>query len=87
MLDDQAGVESMMAELEDQAVQLRKASIEDGLLSSDFPLPYVTWSELSDQMQSLRGPNSALHRNLPMPRLRVCRSPRDSAMMSASAVG
>jgi transcription-repair coupling factor (superfamily II helicase) len=57
VVDDQAGVESMMAELEDQAVQLRKASIEDGLLSSDFPLPYVTWSELSDQMQSLRGLN------------------------------
>jgi len=54
LIDDSSTVESMMEEIEDQAVQLRQASLEEGTLPRDFPLPYVTWSELRDQLQSMK---------------------------------
>jgi transcription-repair coupling factor (superfamily II helicase) len=53
IMDDRSTVETMMEELEHQAVELRQASIDDGSLPHDFPLPYVTWSELRDQLDSL----------------------------------
>ena len=48
LIDDLSVVESMVAEVEEQAVKLRQESIDEGLLSSDFPIPYITWPELLD---------------------------------------
>src|SRR6266498_3173944 len=52
LIDDLSIVESMVAEVEEQAVKLRQESIEEETLSPDFPLPYITWPELLDNMQS-----------------------------------
>jgi len=48
LIDDLSIVESMAAEVEEQAVRFRKESIEEEVLSADFPLPYIPWSELLD---------------------------------------
>jgi len=53
LIDDFSSLDGMMEEIEQQAVQLRQAAIEDDRLPLDFPLPYVTWSELRDQLASL----------------------------------
>src|ERR1043165_2084325 len=51
LVDDLSVVESMVAEIEEQAVKLRQDSIAEGTLSPDFPLPYVTWPDLLDNLQ------------------------------------
>ncbi len=50
LVDDLSVVESMVAEVEEQAVKLRQDSIKEGTLSPDFPLPYVTWPDLLDNL-------------------------------------
>ncbi len=50
LVDDLSVVESMVAEIEEQAVKLRQDSIAEETLSADFPLPYVTWPELLDTL-------------------------------------
>ncbi len=37
-------------EIEDQAVEQRKSSIQEELLPADFPIPYFSWSELEDEL-------------------------------------
>jgi transcription-repair coupling factor (superfamily II helicase) len=51
LIDDLSIVESMVAEVEEQAVKFRQESITEGILSADFPLPYIPWSELHDNLQ------------------------------------
>ena len=48
LIDDLSIVESMAAEIEEQAVKFRQDSIAEETLSADFPLPYIPWSELHD---------------------------------------
>src|SRR6266545_4129090 len=48
LIDDLSVVESMVAEVEEQAVKFRNESIQEGTLPADFPLPYITWPELLD---------------------------------------
>ena len=50
VVDDQSLVEIMANELEEQAVKFRQESITEGTLSVDFPVPYLPWSELNDNM-------------------------------------
>jgi transcription-repair coupling factor (superfamily II helicase) len=52
LIDDLSIVESMVAEIEEQAVKFRNESLNEETLSSDFPLPYITWPELLDNFQS-----------------------------------
>jgi transcription-repair coupling factor (superfamily II helicase) len=52
LIDDLSIVEGMAAEVEEQAVRFRRESIEEETLPPDFPLPYVTWSELFDNIHS-----------------------------------
>jgi transcription-repair coupling factor (superfamily II helicase) len=54
VFDDYFAVDGIMGEIEAQAAQLRQVCVGEGTLPRDFPLPYVTWSELSDQIQSMR---------------------------------
>jgi transcription-repair coupling factor (superfamily II helicase) len=49
-VDDLSLVEGMMQEVEEQAVRYRNESIEEGTLAADFPVPYITWSELADAL-------------------------------------
>src|SRR6185503_878631 len=52
LIDDLSIVESMVAEVEEQAVKFRQESITEETLSPDFPLPYITWPELFDHLHS-----------------------------------
>jgi transcription-repair coupling factor (superfamily II helicase) len=48
LADDFSLMETMAAEVEEQAVRFRQESIVEGTLPEDFPVPYLSWSELSD---------------------------------------
>ena len=52
LVDDLSIVESMVAEVEEQAVKFRHDSITEGTLPPDFPLPYVTWPDLLDTLHN-----------------------------------
>jgi transcription-repair coupling factor (superfamily II helicase) len=52
LVDDLSVMESMVAEVEEQAVKFRQDSIAEETLSPDFPLPYVTWPDLLDSLHS-----------------------------------
>lgn len=52
LVDDISVVEGMVAEVEEQAVKFRQESIVEGTLTSDFPLPYITWPELLDNFHT-----------------------------------
>lgn len=49
LVDDLSVMESMVAEIEEQAVKFRQESMDEGTLSPDFPIPYITWPELLDE--------------------------------------
>lgn len=52
LIDDLEMMQSMAAEIEEQAVRLRQESITEGTLPADFPVPYLSWSELQDSLSS-----------------------------------
>jgi transcription-repair coupling factor (superfamily II helicase) len=52
LMDDMGILESTGSEIEEQAIKLRSESIAEGILAEDFPVPYISWSELEDTMQS-----------------------------------
>jgi transcription-repair coupling factor (superfamily II helicase) len=51
VVDDLNICASQAEELEEKAEKLRKESVKDGTLSNDFPVPYLSWSELMDQLE------------------------------------
>jgi transcription-repair coupling factor (superfamily II helicase) len=51
MVDDLSILDSTSSEIEEQAVKLRIESIGEGTLAEDFPVPYISWSELADNLQ------------------------------------
>ncbi len=52
LVDDLGMIESMVNEVEEQAVSFKQECIEEDTLPADFPVPYVTWSELVDNIQN-----------------------------------
>ena len=52
LVNDLSLIESMVGEVEEQAVKFRHESIEEGVLPNDFPVPYLSLSELTDSIQS-----------------------------------
>jgi len=52
LIEDFSVVESMVAEIEEQAIKLRQESIDEGMLSPDFPIPYLTYPELLDDFHN-----------------------------------
>jgi transcription-repair coupling factor (superfamily II helicase) len=50
IIDDHQAMRDCVMEVEDQAVGLRKDYIEEGELSQDFPIPYLSWGELEDTL-------------------------------------
>jgi len=50
LIDDLSIMEGMAEEVEAQAVKFRHESIAEEILSADFPLPYIPWSELHDSL-------------------------------------
>ena len=50
LIDDISITEATVNEIEEQAVNLRRESIQEETLPEDFPIPYLTWSELQDSL-------------------------------------
>ena len=50
MVDDLDMMQSVATEIEEQAVRLRQESISEGTLPANFPIPYLSWSELQDSL-------------------------------------
>lgn len=50
VIDDAQSIADATYEIEEQAIQSRQELISEGLLSEDFPVPYLTWTELKDQL-------------------------------------
>ncbi|MCX7682549.1 MAG: transcription-repair coupling factor [Anaerolineae bacterium] len=50
VLDDPDEIAGEWARLEEEGMKLRAAAEEEGLIPSDFPLPYVTWDEWSERL-------------------------------------
>ena len=50
LVDDLGIAESTANEIEEQAVDLRRESIAEETLDEDFPIPYLSWSELVDSL-------------------------------------
>ncbi len=53
VLDDWGTISDLMAEVEEQASGLRRDFIKDGTLPPDFPIPYLTASEINDILQGM----------------------------------
>jgi transcription-repair coupling factor (superfamily II helicase) len=47
-LDDLNYLETIADEIEEQSVRFRQESVQEGILPEDFPVPYLTWSEVMD---------------------------------------
>jgi transcription-repair coupling factor (superfamily II helicase) len=52
LVDDLSLAEAMVSEVEEQAVKFRQESIREGTLPNEFPVPYLSWSEMLDSIQS-----------------------------------
>ena len=52
LVDDLGLLESSVSEIEEQAVKLRAESITEATLDENYPIPYIPWSELADDLQN-----------------------------------
>ncbi len=50
LVDDISITASTMHEFEAQALKFRSESVAEGILDKDFPVPYLTWSEIEDSL-------------------------------------
>ena len=50
--DDLELLRSVATEIEEQAVKMRQEGIAEGTVPADFPIPYISWSELADNLSS-----------------------------------
>jgi len=50
LIDDLSLIEGMANEIEEQALHFRHESLVDGTLRANFPVPYLSWSELADSL-------------------------------------
>ena len=53
LIDNAASVRVTAEEVETQALKMREENIGAGKLNPDFPVPYVTWSEIEDHLSRL----------------------------------
>ena len=52
VVDDWGALRDSMADLEEQAVAIRRDKLASNQLPSDSPLPYLTWDELQDELST-----------------------------------
>ncbi len=53
MIDSWQAISESISEIEEQAIILRRDYIDEGLITADAPVPYLTFSELEDSMHHL----------------------------------
>lgn len=49
-IDNIQAIQDTATEIEEQAVEMRRDSVREGTLSDQFPVPYLTWTELEDSL-------------------------------------
>ena len=54
ILDDGVRLQSIVNEVEEDAVKIRNEGIYSGYFPGDFPVPYLSWSELQDSMSKIQ---------------------------------
>ena len=54
LIDDQQNIQTLGEEIEVQALKNRAESIQEGTLPDDFPIPYISWSEVLEIANSRR---------------------------------
>ncbi len=54
LVDNLSNIQGFGEEIETQALKNRADSIQEGTLSADFPVPYLSWSEIVDTIQTRR---------------------------------
>jgi len=54
VIDNLANIQAFSEDIEEQALKLRMESIQDEIIPPDFPVPYITWSELFDTVETRR---------------------------------
>ncbi|MEN4011109.1 MAG: transcription-repair coupling factor [Bellilinea sp.] len=54
IVDDLNYLAAIANEIEEQSVHLREESVKEGTLVEGFPLPYLTWSEIVDELSTVR---------------------------------
>lgn len=52
LVDDQDLLQNVANEIEEQAVKLRNECIHEGTLDSNYPIPYLSWSEVQDNLST-----------------------------------
>jgi transcription-repair coupling factor (superfamily II helicase) len=52
MIDDRQSFEDSITEIEEQAILMRRESVQDGTLPEDFPIPYMTLDEINDSLSN-----------------------------------
>jgi transcription-repair coupling factor (superfamily II helicase) len=50
LLDDTTSIRDTVQEIEEQSTGLRRDYVQDGELPEDFPIPYLSWSEIEDSL-------------------------------------
>ena len=50
LFDDLQAVQDAVQDVEEQAVALRREALAEGAFAEDYPLPYLSWSELADSL-------------------------------------
>jgi transcription-repair coupling factor (superfamily II helicase) len=50
LVDNWEDLQNAALEVEEQSVGLRADLVKDGLLPNDFPIPYLTWTEIEDTL-------------------------------------
>jgi transcription-repair coupling factor (superfamily II helicase) len=65
-IDNLQSLQDAITEFEEQSVELRRDAAEEGAIPCDFPLPYLTWTEIADSLPQHHaielGPSSPLPR-------------------------
>lgn len=54
LVEDCEAYEEMVDEVESQAIKTRSDAIERGSITSDFPIPYITWDDLQEAFSHRR---------------------------------
>ncbi|NLF51315.1 MAG: transcription-repair coupling factor [Leptolinea sp.] len=54
LIDDLQTVQTAANDIEEKAVKLRADLLKENILAEDFPIPYLTWSELQDTLSGLK---------------------------------
>jgi transcription-repair coupling factor (superfamily II helicase) len=77
IIDNEIAFQETVTDIEEQSISLRQDYIQDGTISDDFPIPYLTWDQIQDSLPEERtlrfGPVYGMEES-PEPHLRLAQS-------------